>query len=222
MAETDTCLVMQGILETKLVRLTALAAVTIVAAVAAPAANAGLLVASAQNCGTQAISKPFAKFGDQADYTPMPGGSFEAGTSAWTMTGGAKVVTGNESYQVAGSGDSRSLYLPQGATATSPSMCVGIDHPTARWFAKSSGTLLGLTGSMTVEVLFEDSLGNVLSLPIGAGLLSSSWQPSVPGVITASLLPLLPGQKTAVAFRFRAVTGNWNVDDAYVDPFTRW
>jgi hypothetical protein len=25
-----------------------------------------------------------------------------------------------------------------------------------------------------------------------------------------------------VAFRFRAVTGNWNVDDVYVDPFTRW
>jgi hypothetical protein len=25
----------------------------------------------------------------------------------------------------------------------------------------------------------------------------------------------------AVAFRFRAVTGTWNVDDVYVDPYQR-
>jgi hypothetical protein len=41
-------------------------------------------------------------------------------------------------------------------------------------------------------------------------------------VVIANLLPLLPGDKTPVAFRFRAVTGNWNVDDAYVDPLQRW
>jgi hypothetical protein len=71
-------------------------------------------------------------------------------------------------------------------------------------------------------VLFESSLGVVLSAPIGAGLLSSTWQPSLPAVVVANLLPLLPGDKTAVAFRFRALTGNWNVDDAYVDPYARW
>src|SRR5205823_2526558 len=121
---------------------------------------------------------------------------------------GAAVVSGNESYYVRAARDSRSLYLPQGATATSPSICVGLSEPSLRWFAKQSGTLLGLTGSMTVEVLFEDSLGHVLSAPIGTGLLSTGWRPSVPAVVTANLLPLLPGQKTAVAFRFRAVTGS--------------
>jgi hypothetical protein len=188
----------------------------------APAANAGLLVQTAQSCDAQTWSQPFARFGDHANYTPVPGGSFEAGSQAWSLTGGAKVVTGNESYKVRSSGDSRSLYLPQGATATSPSVCVGLAEPTLRWFAKQSGSLLGITGAMTVEVLFEDSLDNVLSAPIGTGLLSTSWQPSVPGVVTANLLPLLPGQKTAVAFRYRALTGNWNVDDVYVDPFSRW
>lgn len=210
-------------LHTKLpLRVAAVVAALAIVATAAPAANAGLLVASAQSCDAQTFSKPFARFGDGADYTPMPGGSFEAGAPAWTMTGGANVVSGNESFNVRSAGDSRSLYLPQGATATSPAMCVGIEHPTARWFAKSSGSLLGLTGSMTVEVLFENSLGQVLALPIGAGLLNTSWQPSLPGVVSASLLTLLPGQKTAVAFRFRAVTGNWTVDDAYVDPYARW
>jgi hypothetical protein len=197
-------------------------AILALAAIAAPSANAGLLVQSAQGCDTQQYSKPFAQFGDTFNYTPVPGGSFEKGGPAWTVTGGATVVTGNETFKVRSATDAKSMYIPQGGTATSPSMCVGIDHPTARWFAKSSGTLLGLTGSMTVSVLFEDSLGQTLELPIGTGLLSSSWQPSLPGVISASLLPLLPGQHTAVAFRFRAVTGNWNVDDAYVDPYARW
>jgi hypothetical protein len=208
----------------KLRTLLASAAVIALAAVAAPAANAGLLVTSAQNCDDPQTSKPFSRFGDFATYVPIPGGSFESGSSAWALTGGARVVSGNEAYFVRAAGDSKSLYLPQGATATSPAMCVGLEDPTVRWFAKASGGLFGLslTGTMTVEVLFEDSLGQVLALPVGAGLLSSSWQPSVPGVVTANLLPLLPGEKTAVAFRFRALTGNWNVDDAYVDPFTRW
>jgi hypothetical protein len=202
--------------------LLATGAVIALTAIAAPAANAGLLVSSAQGCSEQNFSKPFAQFGDGASYTPMPGGSFESGEPGWTLTGGAKVVAGNEPFKVNSSADSRSLYLPQGATATSPAMCVGIEHPTARWFAKSSGSLLGLTGAMTVEVLFEDSLGQTLALPIGAGLLSSSWQPSLPGVVSASLLTLLPGEKTAVAFRYRAVLANWYVDDAYVDPYSKW
>jgi hypothetical protein len=196
--------------------------IAVIAALAPSAANAGLLVSTATSCDAQTFSRPFAQFGDLANYTLVPGGAFEAGQPAWSVTGGAKVVSGNESFKVRSAGDSRSLYLPQGATATSPAMCVGIEHPTARWFAKSSGSLLGLTGSMTVEVLFEDSLGQTVSLPIGAGVLSTSWQPSLPGVVSASLLPLLPGQKTAVAFRFGAVTGSWNVDDVYVDPYAKW
>jgi hypothetical protein len=204
--------------------LLASAAVIAFAAVGAPAASAGVLVKSAENCDAAQASKPFSQFGDISNYVPVPGGSFEQGSPAWAMTGNARVVTGNESYYVRAASDSKSLYLPQGATATSPAMCVGLEDPTVRWFAKASGGLLGLslTGTMTVEVLFEDSLGQVLALPVGAGLLSATWQPSIPGVVTANLLPLLPGQKTAVAFRFRAVTGNWNVDDAYVDPYARW
>ncbi|MEA2424945.1 MAG: hypothetical protein QOH13_1355 [Thermoleophilaceae bacterium] len=204
--------------------LTATAAVLALGAVAAPAANAGLLVKTAQGCDDAALTKPFAQFGDNNNYVPIPGGSFEAGSPAWTLTGGAKVVSGNESFDVRSGTDSKSLYLPQGATATSPSICVGLENPSMRWFAKQSGSLLGLglTGAMTVEVQFETSLGVVVSAPIGAGLLSNSWQPSIPGIVVANLLPLLPGQKTAVAFRFRAVTSNWNVDDAYVDPNSRW
>ena len=188
--------------------ITAAVAGLALAGLAAPAVDAGVLVATAQSCDSEQFSQPFARFGDLAKYTPVPGGSFESGSAGWTLSGGAKVVSGNETFQVRSAADSHSLYLPQGATAVSPSICVGLNEPTLRYFQKQAGSLLGLTGAMSVDVLVEDSLGHVLSAPIGTGLLSTSWRPSVPAVVTANLLPLLPGQKTAVAFRFCAVTGN--------------
>ena len=192
-----------------------------VAAFAPAAANAGVLVQTAQSCADEQLSHPFAPWLDYASYTPLPGGAFEPGQQAWTLTGGAKVVSGNETYRVRSYGDTRSLSIPQGATATSPSICVGLNEPTLRYFAKQAGSLLGITGAMKVDVLFEDSLGSVVSAPIGAAALSTTWQPSLPAVVTANLLPLLPGQMTAVAFRFTALTGSWQIDDAYVDPMFR-
>jgi hypothetical protein len=193
------------------------------AAVAAPAADAGVLVSSAESCDTQQFSTPFSRFGDRATYTPVPGGAFEAGQKGWTLSGGAKVVTGNETYKVRSSTDSRSIYIPAGGVATSPAMCVGLSEPTIRWFQKQSNSLLGLglTGAMTVSVLTETSLGVVVETPVGDGLLCISWSPSLSGLIITNLLPLLPNSKTAVAFRFRAVTSSWNVDDVYVDPYQR-
>jgi hypothetical protein len=195
-------------------------AVCAIAALAAPAANAGLLVSSAESCASQQFSTPFSQWGDGATYTPVPGGSFESGQKAWTLSGGAKIVSGNESFNVRSSTDSRSLQIPAGGVATSPAMCVGLTEPTIRWFQKES-SLLGLTGAMTVSVLTETSLGTVVETPVGAGLLNTAWNPSLTGVILTNLLPLLPDNKTAVAFRFRAVTGTWTVDDVYVDPYQR-
>jgi hypothetical protein len=193
------------------------------AAIAAPAANAGVLVSSAESCATQQFSNPFSRWGDAAAYTPVPGGAFEGGQKGWTLSGGAKVVAGNESFKVGSGTDTSSLYIPQGGVATSPAMCVGLSEPTIRWFQKQSNSLLGLglTGAMTVSVLTETSLGVVLETPVGVGLLGTSWSPSLTGLIVTNLLPLLPGDKTAVAFRFRAVTSAWNVDDVYVDPYQR-
>jgi hypothetical protein len=72
---------------------------------------------------------------------------------------------------------------------------------------------------MTVDVLTETSLGLVVAVPLLPGVLTNAWKPSPATPVVANLLPLLPGQKTAVAFRFHAVTGNWGLDDVYVDPY---
>jgi hypothetical protein len=133
------------------------AAVVATAALAAgaPTANAGVLVASAPDCSAKPTSKPFAPWGDQADYTLAPGGSFEAGKAPWQLSG-ASIVTGNEPWKVSGAGDSRSLRLPPGASATSPVMCVGLEHPTLRLFARNSTALVS---TLSVEVIFKTSLG---------------------------------------------------------------
>jgi len=196
----------------------AAAVATAALAVGAPAANAGLLVASAPDCTPKPTSKPFAPWGDQGDYTLAPGGSFEPGQAAWQLSG-ASVVSGNEPWKVNGAGDSRSLRLPPGATATSPVMCVGLEHPTLRLFARNNRALLS---TMTVEVIFETSLGLKAAAPVGVLLPNGQWKPSPRFLVVANLLPLLPGNYTPVQFRVRSVgLGTWWVDDFYVDPKCR-
>jgi hypothetical protein len=192
---------------------------TLALGVGAPGASAGLLVASAPDCTPQPTSKAFAGWGDNALYELAPGGAFEAGDPSWSLSGGASVVDGNEPWKVRTASDSRSLRLPPGASATSPVMCVGIEHPTLRLFAKNNRALLS---TLTVEVIFETSLGLRASLPIGLMLPSGQWKPSPRFLVVANLLPLLPGEKTPVQFRVRSVgLGTWSVDDFYVDPRCR-
>jgi len=201
---------------------TAAAAVTAVVALAAGAttANAGVLVASSPSCDDQAVSKTFLPWLDLADYTPLSGADFESGAAGWELDGSA-VANGNEPYRVGGAGDAKSLALPSGASATSPAICVGITHPTIRFFAKRrSGGLLS-TSTLRVDVLFETSTGQVVSLPMGVVGNGGFWQATSPMLVIANLLPLLPGETTPVAFRFTAQGGDWSIDDVWVDPYAK-
>ncbi len=185
-----------------------------------PTAQAGPLVASAADCDAQELSQPFAPWLDPAQYTLAPDGGFEDRGRSWDLDGGAEVVDGNEPYYVRDAGDSRSLRLPSGASAKSSAMCVGIEHPTLRFFARNTGSPLS---SLRVDVHFEDAAGEVHSLPIGVVRANGSWQPTAPMVLGVNLLALLPGERTAVAFEFtvQGSGGNWRIDDVYVDPYRR-
>lgn len=202
----------------------AIAAVTATVALAAGAssASAGVLVASAPSCDDQALSKTFLPWWDIADYTPMPGADFEGAGDGWSMTGDAEITNGNEPWRVGGAGDSHSLSLENGDSATSPTMCVGIGHPTVRFFAKrQSGGWLSLLSTLRVDVIFELANGTVASLPIGVVLNGGSWQVTSPMLVVANLLPLLPGEHTPVTFRFTAQGADWSVDDVWVDPYSK-
>jgi hypothetical protein len=198
----------------------AASSVLALASIATPAAHANLLSILPESCGNQPASQPFARFGDYNEYTPVPGGSFEAGSVPWALTGGAHVVTGNETYHVAGAGNSQSLALPAGSSATSPASCTSIYHPTVRLFVRNTGAA---SSRLIVQAIYPTLLG-VGTSTIGELSGSSSWQPSpAMSLLVTNLLATLSLNQTSIAFRFVPAdrTGNWSIDDVYLDPFMR-
>ncbi len=204
--------------KTKLVRFTTVAAIAIGVVAALPATAGAVIVEDAPSCEPQPTTKAFAQWGDGRDYMLAPGGSFEDGAAGWQLKG-ATVVSGNESFYVGGRSDSKSLRLDGGETATSPEICVGLEHPTIRLFTRNNGLLLS---ALSVEVIVETSVGLKVPVPIGVVLPHNPWKPSPSYLVVANLLPLLPDDYTPVAFRFRAIGGgSWWIDDFYVDPSRR-
>jgi hypothetical protein len=184
---------------------------------AAAGAHAGALVRTVGPCDARPTAQVFLPWLDPLNYAPVAGGGFEDGAAGWSLTGAADDVAGNQSSQVARSGDARSLSIPSGSSATSPATCVGLDRPVLRLFARNAGSALS---SLRVEVLFEDAGGTVRALPIALLPGSRSWSPTLPVPVVANLLPLLPGAATAVAFRFTplGLGGSWAIDDVEIDP----
>jgi hypothetical protein len=185
-------------------------------AVAPGSASAGILTATAPSCDAQAMDQVFMPWADVANYTLAPGGAAES-SDGLSLDGPASIATGNEPWQVGGSGNSN-LRLPAGSSATTDPICVGLGHPTIRFFSKSSNT--GLLSSVRVDVLFEVAFGNVNTLAIGLVLAHGSLSAGAPLLVVANLLPLLPNDTTPVSFRFTPQgAGTWSVDDIYVDPW---
>jgi hypothetical protein len=191
------------------------AALALGAAAPARAGNGSLL-----GCGDTALH-PFMRWLDPLPYTLAPDGGFEGNAAGWSLSGGARVVSGNESFSLSGPG-SRALFLPQGSSATSPPMCVGLVLPIVR-FVASGGVFLS---ALRVEVLYTDGGGARRSLDLLPGALPSrSWQPTLPLLQLGGLVNALTlnGLTTNVSFRFtpRGVFGggNWQIDDIYVDPW---
>lgn len=203
---------MNGVIRRAL--LAAITTAVATAAIAAPA-SAGILTASATDCGDESLSKPFAVFGDYSQYKIVPGGSFEGALTNWTLAGKAKVVKGNEPWKVGGSTHSKSLVLPAGSTAVTAPTCVGIEEPTLRFFAKKNS---GLLSTLAVTVYVKTSLGLVVPVPVGVLGGNGQWKPGPQMLIVANLLPLLPNDRTPVAFGFTPLLGDWQIDDVYVDP----
>jgi hypothetical protein len=169
--------------------------------------------AGAATCPAQPVAQRFLPWADPAWYAALPGGGFEPATPAWTLSGGAAAVEGNEPFYIGGAGDSRSLRLPPGASGTSPAICLGPGHPTLRLLVSDDGAL----GSrLTVSAVVRDPGEQERSLPI-ATLTGGRWGPSAPLPVAVNVLSLAAPQ--AVAFDFGASGGTWAIDDVYVDPY---
>lgn len=184
-------------------------------------AQANILSLVPGACSNQPESQPFARWGDTSNYTPVPGGNFESGGVPWLLSGGSTTTTGNESFYVGSSSDSRSLALPSGGAAISPASCTDIYHPTVRLFVRNTGSG---SSRLTVQALYPGLLGGVNTARIGSLSGTSSWAPSPQlTLLVSNLLATLSLNQTAIAFRFAPADslGNWRIDDVYLDPFCK-
>jgi len=167
--------------------------------------------AQAALCPAQPVAQRFLPWADPAWYAAVPGGGFEPLTPAWTLTGGAVAVEGNEPFHIGTAADHRSLLLLPGAAATSPAICLGADHPTLRLL------ITGTPGSqVTVSAVLRDAGGSERTLPIAA-LAAARWAPTSPLPVALNVLALAVPQ--SVAFRFDATSGKSAIDDVYIDPY---
>lgn len=195
------------------IRRTALAVAA--AALAVPA------VASAA-CPTAPTSQVFKQWGDPFQYSPLAGGSFESGTSGWSLSNAAR-VSGNEPWKVAGSTHAYSLSIKAGGTAVSPWFCVGYEHPTFRFFAKKNSN--GTWGGITYKVRFYNSSGALQTNTLGwvDAWTVTSWKPTAILPLGASM-PLWQGGGTLNAqliFESAAGGSDFLIDDVHIDPYVR-
>lgn len=191
-------------------------AVLATAALSASSAQAG---EPSPACPAQTPSRPFLPWLDVADYVPVPGGNVEPGGVAWTLTGAAAAVEGNEPYNVGGATDHVSMRLAPGSSATTAAACISPEHPTLRFFARRTGGWL--LNQLLVEAVVSDAAGIQRSMPVGTVTSLGNWAPSLPlPNLTTVVSTLAEGGTLPVAFRFTPLDGaQWSVDDVYVDPF---
>lgn len=177
----------------------------------AGSAKAGLLGTGYASYCSPTSSMVFQSWGDRSQYMLTPGGSFEESTTSWKLGGGAKVISGNEPYFIHGKADSRSLYMPKGSTASTPTMCFAPGD----WHMRFVGTGYG---QIRVAVTVNSLLGLVSILDGGTVTTNGTWKPS-PKV--ALLLTNVTGLLTtkAISLRFTATSGTSQIDDVYLDPY---
>ena len=188
---------------------------------ASAATGSSALPTGSTPCAATTSTKVFSKFGDTANYSLLPGGNFESGSTGWAL-GGASVVSGNETAFVGTSRDAKSLSVPAKAVVVSPSICVGIEHPTFRLFVKR-GT--GTWQTLLIKLRWTEASGRVNETTV-AGLNGqdyATWKPT-PTFKLAQTLPLwASGQslKVQIVLDPEDGGGSWQVDDLYVDPLRR-
>lgn len=176
-------------------------------AVALPVSPAQAALINLGACNNSALDQPFVPWSDPASYELSPGGDFES--SAWTLTGGAQIVSGSEPYAATGTLGSSSLSLPAGSSAESPLTCVDAAYPTVRMFTAG-------TGLVAVSVV-----DGPLDIPAGVAIPSGDWEPSSLMLTESPLLGLLSGGTAQVSLQITALAGNPRIDDVFIDPWNR-
>jgi hypothetical protein len=184
---------------------------------AAKAATAGIVRSGPASYCDPSSSQVFSRFGDSSYYARMLNGGFESGSTGWVLSGGSRVVSGNESYYLSGNqSDSHSLLLPAGSSAYSGTVCFALGD----WHLRLMMKRLSTTGGLHVQVIVPSLLGILTVLDGGTVSGTTAWSPSPRMALLLSNVISLLGTK-AVAFRFTPVGAgaSFQIDDVYLDPW---
>ena len=171
-------------------------------------------------CNYPDAEQVFAKWGDSSYYELAPDGGFEKGGNGWTFTGGAQLVDGNETEYLNGEEDDTALSLPYKGTATSPKVCVDENTPLFRLMTLNGGNEQAkLRVIVTYEGAAQKGSGKdpkaARNTEIRAG---DEWEPTEPLEFDVGDAQERVAQ---ISFTPREGTGEWLVDDLYIDPFAR-
>jgi hypothetical protein len=166
--------------------------------------------ANPSQCGTPEFSQPFLYAGDENQYTPLPGESYDGfAGEGWALTGGAHVVSTTLSDGSTG----QVLDLPSGSKAVSPVICVTAHYPTARaivrdvkgsegvfFYVEYEGTNTWGHAKNTGQIHGEHSEWTLVTPVNMQPENNANWQPM--------RITLIPGGKTS----------DFEVYNLYVDP----
>jgi hypothetical protein len=198
----------------------AFAAITALAVVAPASASAA--TATTTSCTQPAVSSPFKLFGDLASYWLAPDGGFENGGAGWKFASGAKVVAGNETFNIV-PGTKSLQFASKGivSSATTPSFCVDASNPAFRFLVKSPplGSVLNTFINFTApngQTLTVGAKANVFNL-IGGWTLAAS-QPlstAIPSIFLGA------GTKATITFQSVSPTTGIQIDDLMIGPYRR-
>jgi hypothetical protein len=181
----------------------------------------GALLASAATataaCPDAPTSRPFAAWGDAADYVLAPGGAFE-GSLSWTVKGAPTLVAENSPFQLGGLG-ATSVRLTGRQAITSPELCVTAVHPYLRFMGRARDR----SSRLVLEVLWYDK--GVYKEKVLEEHPADLWQRWAPSKVVplGGALPTGSDEIHQVRLRFKLKdgVGDWLVDDLFVDPVKR-
>ena len=195
-----------------------IAALALAGLVVAPSAGAATTGAS---CGYTTVTQPFLPWSDDGTYVLAPNGSFEGGSSGWSLSNGAKLVSGGNTLLRS---SAKAISLPVGSSATSPAICVETGFPYARMFAYTPTPSTAASATLRVDVTYTDAVYNkTVTEPAGVVTQTSSWAPT--GYLTLPAVEnIKPDSKGKlwVKYKFTPLYRSaWKIDDFYVDPKRR-
>ena len=189
------------------------------AVMAGPAHARG--IANPYDCAPQpTLAQNFALFNDFGQYTPVLNAGFEQGTNGWVLTGGARVISGNEPWKIGGASHTNALDLPGGSAAITAPICIDETYPHFRLFVRNTGPI---KAALKIEVLYYDTKGNITNTkPVEYKTPTTAWQPT--GLVGINVFTSKTTVAAApVAFRFTPTVkdARFQIDDVYVDPRAR-